>query len=46
MQKALGEKEQLTLSKLLGKETEAQRDKVSDMPKAIASESIIKVSRL
>ena len=43
---ALGEKEQLTLSKFLGKEREAQRDKVSDMPKATASGSVIKVSKL
>lgn len=43
---ALGEKEQLTLSKFLGKESEAQRDKVSDMPKATASGSVIKVSKL
>lgn len=43
---ALGEKEQLTLSKFLGKESEAQRDKVNDMHKATASGSVIKVSRL
>lgn len=42
---ALGEKEPLTLSRFLGRESEAQRDKVSDMPKATASGSVIKVSR-
>lgn len=40
------EQEHSTLSTFLAKETEAQRYKVSDMPKVTASESATKVSTL